>query len=357
MLTNQNICLNNENNQLKKNKVKEINHGLSILKSLLSFSVVLAHCFDRNSTSNKIIQNFKPKRPIHVPSFFIISFNFMCNNLLSQNINLLLQRIIRLIIPYIMWPIIIWIINNLLHLKYKNIIPPDFHLLKIQLLWGHGFMQQFWFQWDLIVITIIFFLIVLLSNKYFLFILQTILIVSYIFQYSKFNYTHLVLYFPKYGIVTLGRVFEMIPLGATGLILGYYKVLNTLNKYKIKTLIYSIIIYKVITNYNIFVNTNGFGYNGISLNIRSICVIFLFNVFPSNKIKNKYLKKFLNKATINSAGVYYLHISIHQYFRNYFQQMKKLTFSGAIINYIICYIICTLGIMIFGNTKSKYLFM
>lgn len=349
--------LNNWNNHFKTNKLKEINYGLAILKSFLSFSVVISHCFNRKSTNNKIIQKITKKRSIHVPSFFIISFNFMCNNLLSKNINLFLQRIIRLLIPYIIWPIIIWIINNLLHLKNKNILLFDFQKLIMQLLWGHVYMTQFWFQWNLIVITITLFLIILVFNKYICIILQTILVVSYIFQYSAVNYMKIVSNFPSYNIFTIGRLFEMIPLGITGFFLGYYKILNSLKKYKIKTLFFSIMIYNAITDYNIFLNDFGLGYKGISLNIRSICAIFLFSLFPSDKIKNKYLNKFLNYATKYSAGVYYLHFSIHIYFCQYIQQMKKRTFLGVIINYIICYILCALGIMIFGNTKLKYLFI
>lgn len=357
MLLIKNNYLNNENNQFKANKVKEINYGLAILKSLLSFSVVISHCFSHNSTNNKIIQNIARNRAIHVPSFFIISFNFMCKNLLSKNIKLIFQRMKRLLIPYIVWPIVFWIINNLLHLKNKNIHPFNLKTLKIQLLWGHAYMTQFWFQWDLIVITIIFFLIVLLFNQYFMFILQTILIASYFFQYCNHNYISIIWNYPFYNRFTVGRMFEMIPFGVTGFILGYYQILNSLKKYKIKTFIFSIMIYNAITDYKIFASKFGLGYNGIALNIRSICVIFLFSLFPSNKIKNIYIINFLNKTTNYSAGIYYLHFSIHQYFSYYFQQMRKRTFLGVIINYIICYIVCALGNMIFGNTNLKYLFI
>jgi len=80
----------------------------------------------------------------------------MCHNLLSSNLKLFIQRLFRLLIPYIIWPIFIWVSNRLLHLKYNNKYSYSLQMLKEQLLWGSNYMHQFWFQWNLIVITIFF---------------------------------------------------------------------------------------------------------------------------------------------------------------------------------------------------------
>ena len=49
-----------------------------------------------------------------------------------------------------------------------------------------------------------------------------------------------------------------------------------------------------------------------------------------------YLKvlKILILLTNNSSGVYYLHLTIHNYFRFFIDAMKKSTFFGVIINYL-----------------------
>ena len=338
--------LNNKNNQieLNANNTKKINYGLSVLKCLLAFSIVVVHCFNRKSTKNTTILKLTINRLIYAPSFFIISFNFMCYNLLSRKGNILLRRIKRLLIPYIFWPIIIYTINHLLNIKYKKIVPYDLNELKMQLLWGCGYMPQFWFQWDLIIITLVFFLIIFFFNKNYLLILQILLIISYISQYSGYNYNTFFCKYPECNKYTIGRICETIPFAVTGFIFGYYKILSNLEKYRIKTIFLSIVVYNIITNYNIFTNSKGFGYNGIALNIRSICTVFIFYLSSSDKIKNKYLNKVLTKATSYSAGVYYLHPIIYKYFNNFFQHMKQGTFIGIIINYFICNMICFLGI-------------
>ena len=96
-----------------------------------------------------------------------------------------------------------------------------------------------------------------------------------------------------------------------------------ISKCKIKTLIFSYIIYNVTNNYKIFTKIKGLGYNGISLNIQSIVVIFIFSLFPSEKIKNEFTKKLLILATNHTAGVYYLHFSVNQFFYNYLDDIKK----------------------------------
>ena len=207
--------------------------------------------------------------------------------------------------------------------------------------------------------TIIFYIILLIFRKRYLFILQLILISSYIGQYSGYAFKKLYLEFPKYHkykIYTLEYFFECIPFTITGFTLGYYKVIDNIQKHKIKILILSIIIYKVTADYHIFTRIKGLGYQGMKYNIQSICIIFIFSLFPSDKIRNKYLSKLLMELTKYTGGVYYLHVSIRKYFGDYFISMKQRTFLGVIINYIICYSICFIGTLIFGKTPIKYLF-
>ena len=88
-------------------KLKVFNYGFAILKSIQSFLVVSAHNFKKESTKNKIILFITKERLLHVPTFFILSFYFMHNNLLSLKPKIILNRLMRLLIPYIGWPIIV----------------------------------------------------------------------------------------------------------------------------------------------------------------------------------------------------------------------------------------------------------
>ena len=118
--------------------------------------------------------------------------------------------------------------------------------------------------------TIIFYIILLIFRKRYLFILQLILILSYIGQQSVYVYKRFYLEFPKYHKYSLEYSFECIPFTITGFTLGYYKVIDNIQKNKIKILILSIIIYNVTADYNIFTKIKGLGYQGIKYNIQSI---------------------------------------------------------------------------------------
>ena len=92
------IKINKQDNIVKENMNKnKINYGLAILKAYLSFKVIIIHFFNKNSTNNEIILKIAINQIPAVPSFFIISFYFMCNNLLSLKFKLLLKRLERLI--------------------------------------------------------------------------------------------------------------------------------------------------------------------------------------------------------------------------------------------------------------------
>ena len=300
-----NIFKKEEKNRILKN-TKPFNYGLGILKSLLAFSVVITHNFNPRTTRNEFILIITKNTKLHVPSFFIMSFYFISNKLLALNINFLIRRLSRLFIPYILWPIIVWIMNHILNAKYHTNFPDTYNILKLQLLWGSTYMYQFWFQWNIIAITLLFFIIIFIFRKNSIFFLELLFILSYTAQYSGYYIKYIYLKYPDYNKRTISRLFEMIPLGVTGLIFGYYQILNNFKSKRIKVLIISLAIYIAIKKYNIFAKINGVTYYGINLNILSVCIISIFSLFPMDKIENKFLLKFLILLSNNSSGVYYV---------------------------------------------------
>ena len=281
----------------------------------------------------------------------------MCKNLLSLNPKIIFNRLMRLLIPYIGWPLIIFNINHFLNKKFNKKLVDSYLLLKYQFLFGGTrFIFPFWYSWNLIAITLLFILIIFIFRKHALFILQIVLISSYVVQYTEFHYKNIFLKFPWYNRFVIASLFESLPCAVTGFTLGYYKIFDILRRNRIKAFVLSITICKVIIDYNIFTQIKGVVFQGIDLNIQSICIVFIFSLFPSEIIKNEYILKCLTAITNYSAGVYYLHVPIHSYMEDYIDSIKNKTFLGVIINYLICYFICFVGITIFGKTPIKYLF-
>lgn len=335
-------------------RVKIFHYGFGILKSYLAFLVIVSHQFRRNTTKNLLILRITSNINYHVPCFFILSFYFSFDNLLSLKKQKLINRFKRLLIPYFGWPFIILLINKIYNIKLGKKLSDNYEALKSQLIWGSGYIGQFWFQWNLIFSTLFFVIIMFIFKKHFQFILILILIIFYYIQYSGndlANYINL----KKNEIYTVGRIFEMIPLGVTGLTLGNYDIINKLRKFKFQTFILSVLVYNLIQDYKVFSDIKGFHYQGIGLNFEAICIIFIFSLFPSKRIKNKFLIKILDLITHYSAGPFYLHLSIRAFLLDYNGDIKNGTFLGIIINYLICYNISILGFNIFGKTFLKHL--
>ena len=297
---------NNKNGKMKQLVFKPYNFGLAFLKMILALTVIGSHCFKNSSTNNNIFLFFYKRRRIHVPSFMIMSFYFMQKSLISSNFKLLCRRLIRLGIPYLCWPIIIFFLNNnILNLLGigKKILLYD---LINQLLWGESFIIQFWFQWDLFFITILFFILISFCRKNHLFVLQLLGILSYVLQYSEYNLK----FYKKIGKNCLGRIAEMVPYATTGFTFGTYKTIDYLKKYKYKTFILSLLIFILTDKYNIFIRPNGIAYSGIKHNIRAICLIFLFSLLSLENIKNKLLFNIIKELSNYTAGIFYLHWTV-----------------------------------------------
>ena len=108
-------------------------------------------------------------------------------------------------------------------------------------------------MWNLVAITLLF-IIIIIFRKHCIFILIITLLLSYVVQYSEFHYKYIFLKYPEYKRKTLGYLFEVEPFAVTGFILGFYRIIDILQKNKIKTLVLSVIIYNVIANYKIYSN-------------------------------------------------------------------------------------------------------
>ena len=224
---------------------------------------------------------------------------------------------------------------------------------------ANRYIFPFWFHFDLILITILFFIIIFIFRKYFLFILQILLLFSYTIQYSKNDFNNFFRKNPYYNERSIRCIPSSIPFTVVGYTLGYYNFLDIIQKHKIKTFVLSYLIYNIIADYNIFTNISNetfAEYAGIYRNIQSICLIFIFSLFPSYSIKINIIKKFLIFITNYTGGIYYLHAPLKMYLNDYFEDIKKGTFLGCIKIYIIIYSICFFGMLIFGKTPFKYLF-
>lgn len=338
-----------------KKKVHQ-NLGIQLLRTILCFWVVCFHCL---STKNKLIKNIVREKAFHVPTFMLISFYFLSNKLYEKNINKIKQRFERLLMPYLIWPFIIWIINNLLYVflkfnRFNKIL--SINNLFIQLIVGRKYHGIFWFKFNLIFLTLFSFIISFLFKKNLLFLFQIIGIISYFLQYSNYNYD----FFFKYKDSishSIGYFCEIIPNAVAGLTLSKINAIEKLLIYRKKTLFFSIIIIFSLFRYNIFKDLKGLRYRGVISNFGAIFLFISFSLIPFIYIKNKTIINIINNFTKYTEGIYCLHFQINYYLKIKISLVKNNSIVCCIIIYLLSYLISFIGIKIFGKTKFKYLFI
>ena len=120
--------------------------------------------------------------PVRV--FFIMSIYYSYNTLINSDYKKKYERLIRLSIPYILWPIIIFYLNKILrYFKYIESIITVKTLIK-QLLIGAPIIGALWYQWVLIFISVLINIIILIFKNSYNFILIQLSIVAFIYQYN-----------------------------------------------------------------------------------------------------------------------------------------------------------------------------
>ena len=260
------------------------NLGIEILRMILAFWVLIFHCYNKSQRLRKIID----KRLFHVPTFMFISFYYFYPLLSSRNINKIINRYERLFIPYIIWPIILFIFNYLIsffgfNLLKKNLLLKDFY---IQVLIGTRYYVGFWFLFNLIFITFLFTIIYFIFTKNFLLILQ---IMSFIFIYLSFSKIFLLNQKNiSYININLGAIREMLPIAVTNISFSSINLISKIKNYKKRIIFFSIIIIYILFKYDIFIKYKGFRYPEILLNNFSAIFLFIFfSLIPLEKIINK----------------------------------------------------------------------
>ena len=231
--------------------------------------------------------------------------------------------------------------------------------LKEQLIIGRIFLGQFWFVFNLLIFTIFFFIISLILNtNNFLKFFQYFAIISYILQYSKYNY-YFFDCFKDCVSHSIGHFVESFPIAVTAFILNFSRFLNNYKEWRNIIIFYCCIFNFFIYTFNIFMKIEIYGqrynYNGIDKNIFAILSFISFFLIPFEKCHSKRLISFIKIITKYTQGIYCIHPIVILYATKYFN--LKRTFKGCTTIYLLCYLSSFLGEKICCSTKIKFLFI
>ena len=324
---------------------KKVNLGIEILRTILCFWVLCFHSLKKEKINYLLFYITKTKF-YHVPCFSFLSFFFTYNIFAERNIIKAKKRLERLLIPFILWPIIIFAIDNITN--HRFII--SWYQLKIQIIFGTQFMIPLWYLFSIIILTIFFFILSTIFKNKFLFLLQLLAIISYFVQYSNF-YKLFKEYKQKVKAPILDTL-NLLPISVFGLSFSSSRIVEILESNKNISILFSYILIYFLFKYKIFVDLGGF--RGIDHIFASLFFFTGFYPLPLENI-NLQIKKIIKRVTSFTNGIYCLHGKMILFVKT--KLHLRGTFKSCIIIYLFSYFFSFIGITILGKTKLKYLFL
>lgn len=280
---------------------KKHNYGISIIRVIMTFEVVLVHCVDFEKCKGIEFKALEALSSQAVPVFMIMSFFFSYKIFIKNSKFSLYKRIKMLIIPQVGWALLYFFI---LYIIDKRTTLCD---LAWQIITGHSpkINPTMWFQTSLIILTIFFYHLfnAYKERKTSIIVVIIFACLSLLFQYSEINYK--IFCSLRYELCyPLGRTIEMIPYASIGILLARFDVLKSLVCKKNKQLYYLIPAFFLFYYFEKRIyNPNGFGYQGIR---HIVSDVILFISFGTLRINNKF-SKIIIKVTKHTSGVYYAH--------------------------------------------------
>jgi len=332
-------------------KKVERNLGIELLRMFLSYWIIVIHCLSLSDLRRKI-----ERHNYHVPCFSFISFYFLYKILIMRNINVIKNRFERLLIPYFVWPSIIWIYNNISFIifgtnRFERYL--TFYDLKIQILVGRGFHGPMWFLFSLIIFTLFFVIVSFIFIEQFLFVLLLMAIISYSIQYSEYGFE----FFNGFNECirgSLGHCLATFPIAIIAILFSSFNLVQCIKKHYKKSIFLSFVMIYFIYKNDIFVNLHW--YYGFKKAFMAILIFIFFASLPIREIDSKILNFIIKTITSYTQGIYCTHLIIMYYLVN-LSSINEINFKECLVIYLLGYYISFIGFKIVGKTKLKYLFI
>ena len=302
---------------------------------LLSFCVILAHCWKSKGYKSLFFFPFKEMTVYAVPIFMIISFYYSEFLFVSRNSLSFRNRIIRLLVPHIGWALIYWLYYFLV---YRTPVTELFW----QLLTGHSTVLNptMWFQIELILYTLFFFfLFYFFENRTAVLTVISASILSLILEFSGINYSLFHELRPELSY-PLGRLVELFPFAALGFLLHYFGIFDKLRKHRIGVLLLCLPLLLLPYIYR-FPRTEGFGYSGLMVMYMPTVITIFICMLPLNELPIGY-KKIAVIISSYTLGIYCSHRLIATILATLFPDFLFSSFFGCIIIQLVSYFVCFL---------------
>lgn len=342
------------NSSLIISQKKKINLGIQILRLLLSFNIIAYHFLSAKYQTKLIFYICLYYLAFYVPTFFLISFYYSFNAFTSKFIEKLKERILRLLIPYIIWPVIDSLAITLMHYLNKTDRKITFKMVYYQLIIGREINPPFYFQFNLILMTLLFIIIIFSFTNYIHIMLGLFILVILVHYFCNINE-----FFEGFSYIinhSIKKIFYSIIYSITGFLLGKVEVLEHLKRKRIESILISSVCLSVFFIYPKILSLIS-NLEVIPIDFFAINIFILFGLLPFDLIHNEKIILYIKKLTSVTGGIYYIHWNVGFLIIKNLKFIRDGSFTSCVMNFIFCYIFCFLCLKLFNNSFLKYLFI
>lgn len=327
-----------------------IDIGIALLRPLLCLGVICCHFW---SSAPSFAWHFV--LPCCAPLFFLMSFYLLAGRFSGVEGSYVRKRLFRLYFPFLSWAVIYYLILNLAHWTTKTEVAVSLKELFFQCLTGHCYNEPMWFQFDLIVITALFFIFAFACRnniRIILWVFAVLSVIAFCLQYTGFNNRFFSpLDYPfKYP---LGRICEMLPYAFAGMAM---QLVNKKEKW-IRVLFMFVLLLVSAILYIYHDSPQGFGYQGVRLLFLSVAVFIGVSLIDFNRIP-KGVEKAILMVSKYTLGIYCAHLIMGKGICRLMSLLSWESFCGTFGYCVIVYFCCfSLFFCIDKLIKNKYLNM
>ena len=262
---------------MKNSPSRSFNYGFAVLKILMSFEVVLWHCWDQMD-GNIVRAPIRSISLIAVPVFALISFYLTADSFMSATYQIVRKRMLRLCWPQAAWTVIYWLIY-----RSAGIVHGCDEFLW-QMFTGHSaaINTTMWYQVVIIAISVLFFGIgFLIKGKKMIIATTAVGLAALIFQYGGLNHIlfaglRIELRYP------IGRFAEMLPYASLGLLFADKNILERLKKHPCYVAIFACVML-IVSFSGIIPTPPGFNYTGLNPILCALAIVMIVNLIPFDK--------------------------------------------------------------------------
>ncbi len=288
--------------------------GLALLRIWMCFEVVLDHFYDFDAHAgtaySKILTHYGM---VAVCIFMLMAFTFTDMTRLSADNGRIARRAKRLLLPQVFWTLLYFAVYLGLDAWQHLDLIHSWSDLVWQLIFGHCYNQTAWYQFVLILLTLLFILIFRICSRRIAMGVTLALSAACLWiQYG--GYTMQILSkIPgltgeayTYAVTPAGRVFEMLPYAALGIFACAGGWMEWFRSHRVMTVIGACFVIGMLFRFSVFTIPEGFGYAGFYAFFLASATLALFAAFPLYHLPDG-VRSVLKSLSGYTMGIYFVH--------------------------------------------------